>query len=51
MALVNPIVGFNLKADGRELLNIKPENTSGEMYINDDLVARKNNNIRKKFLI
>ena len=34
MALVNPIVGFNLKADGRELLNIKPENTSGEMYIN-----------------
>ena len=26
MALVNPFVGFSLKADGRELLNIKPEN-------------------------
>ena len=26
MALVNPVVGFSFKADGRELLNIKPEN-------------------------
>ena len=25
MALVNPFVGFNFKADGRELLNIRPE--------------------------
>ncbi|MDB2590991.1 DNA mismatch repair endonuclease MutL [bacterium] len=25
-ALVNPLIGFRLQADGRELLNIKPEN-------------------------
>ncbi len=34
MALVNPLVGFSLKADGRELLNIKPENKSDGMYLN-----------------
>ena len=26
LALVNPLIGFRLQADGRELLNIKPEN-------------------------
>ena len=34
MALVNPYTGFNFKADGRELLNIKPENKSDESYLN-----------------
>ena len=34
MALVNPFVGFNFKADGRELLNIKPENKFGEFFSN-----------------
>lgn len=34
MALVNPFVGFSLKADGRELLNIKPENKSEGLYLN-----------------
>ena len=34
MALVNPVVGFNFKVDGRELLNIKPENESNESYLN-----------------
>ena len=34
MALVNPVVGFNFKVDGRELLNIKPENKSNESYLN-----------------
>ena len=34
MALVNPLVGFSLKADGRELLNIKPENKSEGLYLN-----------------
>ena len=34
MALVNPNVGFNFKADGRELLNIKPENKSDKLYLN-----------------
>jgi len=33
-ALVNPLVGFSLKADGRELLNIKPENKSEGLYLN-----------------
>lgn len=33
MALVNPLVGFSFKADGRELLNIKPEK-SDELYLN-----------------
>ena len=33
MALVNPLVGFSLKADGRELLNIKSENKSDELYL------------------
>lgn len=32
MALVNPLVGFSFKADGRELLNIKPENKSDGLY-------------------
>ncbi len=34
MALVNPMVGFNLKIDGRELLNIQPENKSEDLYLN-----------------
>ena len=34
MALVNPVVGFSFKADGRELLNIKPENKSDGLYLN-----------------
>ncbi len=34
LALVNPVVGFNFKVDGRELLNIKPENKSNESYLN-----------------
>ena len=34
MALVNPVVGFNFKADGRELLNFKPENKSSEIFLN-----------------
>ncbi len=34
MALVNPLVGFSFKADGRELLNIKPENEVDALYIN-----------------
>ncbi len=34
MALVNPFVGFNFKADGRELLNIKPESKSGDFFLN-----------------
>ncbi len=34
VALVNPLVGFSLKADGRELLNIKPEKKSGGLYLN-----------------
>ena len=34
MALVNPFVGFTFKADGRELLNIKPENKSEGLYLN-----------------
>ena len=34
MALVNPFVGFNFRADGREFLNIKPEIKSDELYLN-----------------
>ncbi len=34
MALVNPVVGFNFKADGRELLNFKPEKKSSEIFLN-----------------
>ncbi len=34
MALVNPVVGFNFKADERELLNLKPENKSSEIFLN-----------------
>ena len=34
MALVNPLVGFSLKADGRDLINIKPENKSEGLYLN-----------------
>ncbi len=34
MALVNPLVGFSIKADGRELLNIKPESKSEGLYLN-----------------
>ena len=34
IALVNPAVSFNFKADGRELLNIKPEKKSDRSYLN-----------------
>ena len=34
MALVNPVVGFSFKADGRELLSIKPENEADALYFN-----------------
>ena len=34
MALANPLVGFSFKADGRELLNIKPENKVDGLYLN-----------------
>ena len=34
MALVNPLVGFSFKADGRVLLNIKPENEADALYLN-----------------
>ena len=34
MALVNPLVGFSFRADGRELLNIKPENEADASYVN-----------------
>ena len=34
MALVNPFVGFNFRADGREFLNIKPEIKSDKLYLN-----------------
>ena len=34
MALVNPSVGFNFRADGREFLNIKPEIKSDKLYLN-----------------
>ncbi len=34
MALVNPLVGFSFKADGRELLSIKPENEADALFIN-----------------
>ena len=34
MALVNPVVGFSFKADGRELLSIKPENEADALYLN-----------------
>ena len=34
MALVNPLVGFSFKADGRELFSIKPENEADALYIN-----------------
>ena len=34
MALANPLVGFSFKADGRELLNIKPENKLDGLYLN-----------------
>jgi len=34
MALVNPYVGFNFKADGRQLLNIKPEIKSDDLNLN-----------------
>ena len=34
MALVNPDVGFSFKADGRELLSIKPENEADSLYLN-----------------
>ena len=34
MALVNPVVGFSFKADGRELLRIKPENEGDALYLN-----------------
>ena len=34
MALVNPLVGFSFRADGRELLNIKPENEADALYVN-----------------
>ena len=34
MALVNPVVGFSFKADGRELLSIKPENEVDALYLN-----------------
>ena len=34
MALANPLIGFSFKADGRELLNIKPEKKSDELYLN-----------------
>ena len=34
MALVNPLVGFSFKADGRELLRIKPENEADALYVN-----------------
>ncbi len=34
MVLVNPLVGFSFKADGRELLNIKPEKKSNGLYLN-----------------
>ncbi len=34
MALVNPLVGFSFKADGRELLSIKSENEADALYIN-----------------
>ena len=34
MALVNPLVGFSFRADGRELLNIKPENEADTSYVN-----------------
>ena len=34
MALVNPLVGFSFRADGRVLLNIKPENEADASYVN-----------------
>ncbi len=34
MALVNPLVGFSFKADGRELFSIKPENEADALYRN-----------------
>ncbi len=34
MALVNPLVGFSLKADGREVLSIKREKEVDTLYIN-----------------
>ena len=34
IAMANPAVSFNFKADGRELLNIKTENKSDKLYLN-----------------
>ena len=34
MALVNPTVGFNFLADGREILNLKPQGKCGELHAN-----------------
>ena len=45
-ALVNPLIGFRLQADGRELLNIKPEN---ERDTNKSFLNRIRNILGKNF--
>ena len=46
LALVNPLIGFRLQADGRELLNIKPEN---ERDTNKSFLNRIRNILGKNF--
>jgi len=45
-ALVNPLIGFRLQADGRKLLNIKPEN---ERDTNKSFLNRIRNILGKNF--
>jgi len=45
-ALVNPLIGFRLQADGRDLLNIKPEN---ERDTNKSFLNRIRNILGKNF--
>ena len=45
-ALVNPLIGFRLQADGRELLNIKPEN---ERDTNKSFLNRIRNILGRNF--
>ncbi|MDA9174432.1 DNA mismatch repair endonuclease MutL [bacterium] len=45
-ALVNPLIGFRLQADGRELLNIKPEN---DRDTNKSFLNRIKNILGKNF--
>ena len=33
-ALVNPLVGFKFQADGREIINIRPESDTNNLYLN-----------------